>query len=166
MRILYALAVGMVLASGWLAWSIQEVWEEAKRTRDANEALQARVHALDAELAEVRGWTELAKPKYAVEAISDFYSRSIEAGEVLGVGVRIETPQGPASEFTDLKYGLMVTRATIKAAAPIAGAAALFSMLEEEIAELPVAVRAAEAQIHDDSVALQLEVDVFGRREP
>jgi hypothetical protein len=103
--------------------------------------------------------------KFTGDALSDLVTRSVEAGEVLGAGVRVDLSdrKGKAPVFKEVKYGLKASSIRLQAASEQGAAAALFSLLEEEIAALPVRVRSAKAHVTKRTIGIELDVEVFGR---
>ena len=140
---------------------------------DAQATAQAETAELDRKLAQLEldrarlvQTPVTLQVKFMPEALSDFFSRSVEAGEVLGIGVRIENRDAaaPQPQFHELKHGLFVAPVAIQASTDLAAAPALISMLEEELASLPVSVSAVKARLQADSVMVRMDVDVFGVR--
>ena len=127
---------------------------------------QDELTPLEAEVAMIRK-VEPAPLKYADDALSEFFSRTVEAGEVLGAGVRVE-PRGAAMGtrdmiFNEFKQGVRVCQVSLSAGLETEGAAAILAMFEEELADLPVTVRKASAKVVGDTVSLSMDIDVFGR---
>ena len=135
MRILYIPALLLVCIAGGVGMIAYDQWEQLDAARAQTAAAQAELDALAAESAALEKLDESMPVKYAADAVSEFVARALEAGEVLGAGVRIEqSAAGGDAGFViaELKYGLKVAPLAIEAAAEIDGAPALFSMLEEE----------------------------------
>lgn len=136
------------------------------RVRSRNEALLAELKPLELEVAQMRR-AEPAPLKYADDALSEFFSRTVEAGEVLGAGVRVE-PRGAEMGvrgmiFNEYRQGVRVCQVTLQAGLEAEGAGAILAMFEEELADLPVTVRKASAKLVGDTVSVSMDVDVFGR---
>jgi hypothetical protein len=167
MRVIYILAVCTLPLTVWIAMSAYEQYEQANAVRDENNTTRQNLLSAETELAELEKMTDLLPAKFMRDAQSEFYTRTVEAGEVLGAGVRIEatgqTPTGKGMVFRPLRNGLSVASASVTAVAQAIAAPGLFSMLEDEIGSMPVTIRKATAKQMGDSVSLRLEVDVFGR---
>jgi hypothetical protein len=142
--------------------------EEAAALEVENAQVRARVEQLRADLAEVQAVEELAPVKYMDQALSTFVTSSVEAGEILGAGVRVGSRTAmsggpihfPAAE---LKYQLRVASVELEATSPLNTAPAVLALIEEELRTLPVTIRHARAERMHEIVRLKLEVDVFGR---
>ncbi|MGC4120218.1 MAG: hypothetical protein QM765_37680 [Myxococcales bacterium] len=164
-KILYIvslLALGTSILFGMLA---DDNRTQAQRMASRNQALMEELKPLEAEVAMIRK-VEPAPLKFADDALSEFFSRTVEAGEVLGAGVRVE-PRGSMGSrdmiFNEFKQGVRVCQVSLSAGLEAEGAAAILAMFEEELADLPVTVRKASAKLMGDSVSLSMDIDVFGR---
>lgn len=128
-----------------------------------------------AQLKEKRAALEGVAPgalRNAPDALSHFYSRMLEAGEVLGAHVRIEARTADFGrvglQFEDPgngMVGLAVCRLRLQAAIEGDEAIPVLAMMEEQLAELPVAVRTVTARRSGRDLALAMEVDIFGRTQ-
>lgn len=134
-----------------------------------NDRLRLENQQLEADLSELKSdvYSDALQVKFAADALSEFYMRVMEAGEVLGAGVRI-APAGVngtsgTPQFTTVKYGMQVAPVVVDAAAPTGAAPALFALLWEELDAMPVSVKKITAHPRSGVIALQLEVDIFGR---
>jgi hypothetical protein len=166
MRLTYLFAVLTLPATAWVLFEAYGHWEATGMIRTETAALEGEIATLGEEIRTLEQVPDSHPARFAKDALSDFYTRTVEAGEVLGAGVRIESRAGQgenALQFQPLKHGLLVASTAVQAATPAYAAPALFSMLEEEISALPVTIRKAQARVMGDTIALRLEVDVFGR---
>ena len=166
MRMLYviaALALGAAVVLGIFA---NDAREAAARIRSNNDALQEEIGTLMAEAARLEQ-VDPAPLRFSADALSEFVTRTVEAGEVLGAGVRVQPRDASmgvqAMSFQHFREGLQVCPVTLQAGLEAHGAAAILAMFEEELADLPVAVRKINARSMTDAVVLTMDVDVFGR---
>ena len=167
MRILYLLAVvlvgiGLFAANSAYEASVQEEYQVA-----ANETLKQEIAALNFEMEQLKR-VDPAPLRYSPDALSEFFSRTVEAGEVLGAGVRVEARsamQGVAvpMQFTEFRQGVQLCALTLQAAMEGDQAPAILAMFEEELATLPAAVRKVTARKVGRDVALTMDIDLFGR---
>lgn len=167
MRILYLLAVVMVGIGLFAANEAYNAYEQETYLVAANEALKQEIAALNAEMEQLKK-VDPAPLRYSADSLSEFFSRTVEAGEVLGAGVRVEArsaAQGLAAPmtFTDFRQGVQVCNLTLQAAMEGDQAPAILAMFEEELKNLPAAVRKATARKAGRDVALTMEIDLFGR---
>jgi hypothetical protein len=165
MRLLYATAVlTLCLAAGVVYFGVKTL-VVARGVETENLAVQAELAQLRAERQMLEAQPDTLPARFKDDALSEFFSRTLEAGEVLGSGIRIEgTGTGSANPvFQPLKFGLQFASVRVTAATMAADGPALLSMLEDEIADLPVVIRRAIARPMDDTVSVELDVDVFGR---
>jgi len=118
----------------------------------------------EADLRFERG-VEFYKAKKYEDALAEFFTRTVEAGEVLGAGVRIEPREAMhrTLTFVDIKPGVRRCSLTLRAGLEASGAAPILAMFEEELADLPVSVRKVSARTVNDVVSVSMDVDVFGR---
>lgn len=169
MRFLLFLAVLLILASMGLGYFAVVQFDSASTAESKNASLRLENQRLQAELTELKSdaYADPIQVKFAADALSDFYMRLMEAGEVLGAGVRIAPGAGGGSggtpQFAVVKYGVQVAPVVVDAAALTSAAPALFAMLWEELEALPVSVKKISARPQGGVIALQLEVDIFGR---
>jgi hypothetical protein len=165
MRKLYLLALVSLPLTAWIGLLAYQEFEAIGSIRAENAQIRAEIQQVDVDVQQMLDASESLPAKYARDALSDFFTRSLEAGEVLGAGVRIENRGGGEGgiQFRPLRYGLQVAQAGVQAAAERNAAPALFAMLEDEIGAMPVVIRSSEARVFQNSVTLKLEVDVFGR---
>jgi len=165
MKVLYLLSFIAALGATLLGVYADDSWQQAKSVRSQNESLRAEMQPLEAELHLI----QKAEPwplKFAEDAISEFFSRTVEAGEVLGAGVRVEQRDGGGQRtlnFQDFKAGVRMCPVTLQAGLEREGAAAILAMFEEELADLPVTVRKVDARLMGEAVTVSIDVDVFGR---
>lgn len=167
MRALNILTLLLLAGTGLLGVQAYDQSEEAATQAAANDSAAGEIALLAAEAQAMERVEETTPLKFAEDALAEFYIRALEAGEVLGAGVRIEARDaasaGGAPQFNPFKHGLRVAHAAVQAAAEADEAPAIFSLIEEEIAAMPVAVRRAAVRMVGDTATLRLEVDVFGR---
>lgn len=166
MRSLYVFAVLFVLGAFGLVVMASDEWDEKARLEGRNGALQQQLDDLVAESAAL----ERAEPfplKFSKDALSELFTRAVEAGEVLGAGVRVEARGanfgGQEMQFTEFKSGVQRCEVTVQASMERDGAGAVLTMLEEELAELPVSVRKTKIRVMETAVSVSMDVDVFGR---
>ena len=167
MRILYVLAVvlvciGLFAANSAYEASVQEGYQIA-----TNDSLKQEIAALNIEMEQLKH-VDPAPLRYSPDALSEFFSRTVEAGEVLGAGVRIEAlaaAQGIAAamQFNEFRQGVQMCQLSLTAAMEGDQAPAILAMFEEELATLPAAVRKVTARKVGRDVALTMEIDLFGR---
>jgi hypothetical protein len=164
MRKFYLLALITLPVTAWIAFMAASKWQDVRTARDQNDGIRAEIAGIERETHQMEQVQDYLPAKYTQDALSDFFTRTLEAGEVLGAGVRIEgRSETQTMNFQPLKYNLQVAQAAVQAAAERQAAPALFSMLEEEIHAMPVVIRSAEAKVFEHAVTLRLEVEVFGR---
>jgi len=164
MRIYYVVGFLALVGAVLLGMYANDTWEETGRIRARNEAMRAELASLAAEVGTLEN-LEPSPLRFADDALDEFFTRTVEAGEVLGAGVRIE-PQGMAARnlvFSDFRQGVRRCPVTLRAGLESSGAAPILAMFEEELADLPVAVRKVSARSINDVVTLSMDVDVFGR---
>jgi|GEM_PF-5975668 len=166
MRSLYVMTVVFVLGSLGLGMLAKDEWEEADRLEARNRGLQVDFDALSAE----SGSLDRAEPfplRFKEDALSELFSRAIEAGEVLGAGVRVEPRNASMGvqemQFVEFKAGVQRCEVTLQAGLEREGAGAILTMLEEELGELPVSVRKTRVRLVGQAVSVSMDVDVFGR---
>jgi hypothetical protein len=165
-KILYLISLFALAGSIVLGMLADDNRTQGMRMASRNQALMDELTPLEAEVAAIRR-VEPAPLKFADDALSEFFSRTVEAGEVLGAGVRVE-PRGASMGsrdmiFNEFKQGVRVCQVSLSAGLEAEGAAAILAMFEEELADLPVTVRRASAKVMGESVSLSMDVDVFGR---
>lgn len=166
MRFLFVLSFFLILGTLGLAYLAEGQFEKVSQVRSENDALRVAIQQLEVETAELSGerFSDPIQVKFAADALADFYMRLMEAGEVLGAGVRITSRSGGGvAQFAPVKYGVLVAPVTMEAAADSAAAPALFAMLEDELNALPVSVRKLTARPQSGVITIQLDVDIFGR---
>ncbi len=166
MRFLYffsLVAVAGAIGLGKVAWDQRE---ETQAVQASNESLQGQIANLEADIQAA----EKSDPwplRFAGQALSEFFTRTVEAGEVLGAGVRMrprnEAMGARAMSFVDHVQGVKKCEVTLQAGLEMDGAAAILAMFEEELRNLQVAVRKVTAKSSGDAIALTMEIDVFGR---
>ena len=166
MRALYVFAVLFFVGAIGLGVKGNDEWEEAERLEARNRGLEADFNALQTEA----GSLERAEPfplRFKEDALSELFSRAIEAGEVLGAGVRVEPRNASMGvqemAFVEFKAGVQRAEVTLQAGLEREGAAAILTMLEEELAELPVSVLKTRVRLVGQAVSVSMDVDVFGR---
>lgn len=165
MRSLYVFAVLFVLGSVGLLVLSDEEWTQKGQFEGNNVILQQQLDELTAEAAGL----ERLEPfplKYKQDALSELFTRAVEAGEVLGAGVRLESRgfSGMGElRFVEFKSGVQKCEVTVQASMEKEGAAAILTMLEEELGELPVSVRKTKVRVMDSVVSVSMDVDLFGR---
>ena len=166
MRVMNILSVLAVVGSLVLGYFAYDAYEATSRARRRNATLSDEVAQLSADVQAKRA-TDPAPLKFADDAISEFFSRTVEAGEVLGAGDRVEPRNsgygGGTLRFEDFLPGVKMSPVTLSAGVEASGAAAILAMFEEELADLPVTVRKVTARNMTDVVVLSIDVDVFGR---
>ncbi|MGI5861207.1 MAG: hypothetical protein ACOX6T_04010 [Myxococcales bacterium] len=166
MRVLNILSVLALFAAFAMGYLANEARVNASRANSRNGTLEAEVNRLRGEVQSKRD-ADPAPLKFAEDAISEFFSRTVEAGEVLGAGVRVEPRNASTSSkaltFQPFLPGVQMSAVTLSAGLEASGAAAIVAMLEEELADLPVTVRKVTARNSTDVVILAMDVDVFGR---
>ena len=164
MRGFYIVAFLALVGAVFLGMQANDTWEETGRVKARNDAMRADLKALADEV----GTMEKLEPsplRFADDALDEFFTRTVEAGEVLGAGVRIE-PQGMSTRslvFVEFRQGVRRCPVTLRAGLEASGAAPILAMFEEELADLPVAVRKVSARSINDVVTISMDVDVFGR---
>lgn len=164
MKVLYILSALAVVGGIFLGMEANDAWDATERARMTNQQLNLELANLEAEVVAMQK-LEPSPLRYADDALSEFFTRTVEAGEVLGAGVRIEPREMNmrAINFREFRQGVKVAQVTLRAGLETSGAAPILAMFEEELADLPVAVRSASARSMNDVVTLTMEVDVFGR---
>lgn len=171
MPVLYVISAVLVLATTWMGMSASESYDQYVAAENANAALQQELETLQQRRAEL----EASRPgplRPAAEALSVFYARMLEAGEVLGAAVRVE-PRGAefgqqVLQFEDPgggEVGLQVCRARLFAAMEGDDTIPVMSMVEEELQDLPVTVTSVMARRAGGDIALSVDVDIFGRTQ-
>lgn len=165
-KILYLFSLFALGGSILLGMFADEARTQGQRAASRNQSLMEELKPLEAEVAMIRK-VEPAPLKFADDALSEFFSRTVEAGEVLGAGVRVEPRGGSMGsrdmQFLEFKQGVRVCQVALSAGLETEGAAAILAMFEEELADLPVTVRKASAKVMGESVSLSMDIDVFGR---
>ena len=165
-KFLYLLSLAAVAGSILLGMFADDNRTLALRVRGRNDALLAELQPLEVEVGAMRK-AEPAPLKYAADALSEFFSRTVEAGEVLGAGVRVEPREAAmgvrSMAFVDFRQGVRVCPVSLQAGLEAEGAAAILAMFEEELGDLPVTVRKVSARLVGDSVSVSMDIDVFGR---
>ncbi|MEN9797002.1 MAG: hypothetical protein RL653_698 [Pseudomonadota bacterium] len=165
MRSLYVFAVLFVLGSVGLLVLADEEWSQKGQFEGNNVILQQQLDELTVEAAGL----ERLEPfplKFKQDTLSDLFTRAVEAGEVLGAGVRLEARGfGNMGEmrFVEFKSGVQKCEVTVQASMEKEGAAAILTMLEEELGELPASVRKTKVRVMDSVVSVSMDVDLFGR---
>lgn len=167
MRILYVIALLLVGAGLFAANEAYDAWVQEGYVRQSNEAVRQEIAALNLERDRL-SQVDPAPLRFSADALSEFFSRTVEAGEVLGAGVRVEArsvSQGIAAPlaFADFRQGVQLCELTLQAAMEGEQAPAILAMFEEELGTLPVAVRKVTARKVGRDVALTMEIDLFGR---
>jgi hypothetical protein len=165
MRIFYVLSLLVVAGAIFLGMVAQDNWDAAKATRARNDRMVAELKQRNEEVQRLEG-LEPAPLRFADDALAEFFTRTVEAGEVLGAGVRVQPRNevsGRSMTFTEHRQGVKMCQVTLQAGLEVQGAAPILAMFEEELADLPVTVRKITARNQRDTIALTMEVDVFGR---
>lgn len=168
MPVIYSIALILLLVSGWLGLEANDAYDAAAAARGANVELEAELARLELDRARLDR-LEPNPLRFNTEALSIFYSRVLEAGEVLGAGVRVQSRDSDmgmtALVFQDQGQGVGVCRVTLQAAIEGEDAIPVLAMFEEELAELPVTVRAVTAKRVSADIGLTMDVDIFGRMQ-
>ncbi|MHB8872385.1 MAG: hypothetical protein ACYC8T_01740 [Myxococcaceae bacterium] len=166
MRLLYLFIVISLGAAMWLGLSASDAYDAAAAARASNETLRSELQGLAGEVAALEQ-VEPSPLRYSDDALSEFFSRTVEAGEVLGAGVRVEPGEAALGSttmvFSEFRQGIQVCQVTLQAAMEGDQAPAILAMFEEELADLPVAVRKLTARKVGRDVAVTMNVDVLGR---
>lgn len=164
MKVIYILSALAVVGGIYLGMEANDAWEATASARMTNEALVLELANLESEVARMQQ-LEPSPLRFADDALSEFFTRTVEAGEVLGAGVRVEPREmnARAISFREFRQGVKLAQVTLRAGLEASGAAPILAMFEEELADLPVAVRSASARNMNDVVTVTMDVDVFGR---
>lgn len=162
-------SVVLVMAAAWLglsAWDAYDEWDLANRNV---QNIERELETLKARKAELLKASESPVP-VAAKALSTYFSRMLEAGEVLGAGVRIEARQAASLQTplvfeapTGPEVGLQVCRTKLHAQFEGADVFPIVAMLEDELKDLPITVTSISAKQSGGDLALAFDVDVFGR---
>ncbi len=168
MRLLYLFSLLALGLTAWLGVGANDAREATMAARAQNAVMRAELRRLEDEVATMEK-IEPMPMRFSDDAMSEFFSRTVEAGEVLGAGVRIE-PRDAAlgartMAFVDFRNGVRVCPTKLQAAMEGDQAPAVLAMFEEELADLPVAVRKIAARKAGRDVSVTMEVDVFGRTQ-
>jgi hypothetical protein len=168
MPLLYVISLILVVSGGWLGLSASDAYSQYVATENSNAQLQQEIEGLKARNVELQNMAP-GPVRPSVEALSVFYSRMLEAGEVLGAAVRIESRGVDVGQNTLLfedpgggEVGLQVCRARLSAAMEGDDSIPIMSMMEEELQDLPVTVTAVTARRSGGDLTLLVDVDVFG----
>lgn len=168
MPVIYSIAFILMLASAWLGVEASDAYDAAAAARSTNVELEAELVQLESDRARLEQ-LEPTPLRFNAEALSTFYSRVLEAGEVVGVGVRVQSRDSDMGMtsliFQDQGQGVGVCRVTLQAAIEGEDAIPVLAMFEEELAELPVTVRAVTAKRVSADIGLTMDVDIFGRMQ-
>ncbi len=168
MPVIYSIAAVLLMASAWLGLEANDAYDAAAAAVGANAVLEADLAQLELDRAKFEQ-LEPGALRFNPEALSVFYSRVLEAGEVLGAGVRVQSRDADmgmtALVFQDQGQGVGVCRVTLQAAIEGDDATPVLAMFEEELSELPVTVRAVTAKRVSADIGLTMEVDIFGRMQ-
>jgi hypothetical protein len=164
MRILYYLSLCFVLgalAFGYFANDARDKRDRALRSIDATRGQLRQLQQETAAMQELDPWPL----RFGPDALAEFFTRTVEAGEVLGAGVRIQARDNYSGvlHFSEHRQGVQMCPVTLQAGLAADGAAAVLAMFEEELADLPVAVRKITARTMSDTFVITMDVDVFGR---
>ena len=166
MRLLYVFSAIAVALALWLGVSANDAREAMNNARANNEVLRTELAGLATEVAAMQK-VEPSPLRFSDDALATFFSRTIEAGEVLGAGVRVEARDSALSarpmSFGEFRQGVLVCPVRLQVAMEGENAPATLSMFEEELADLPIAVRKLTARVSGPEVALLMDIDVFGR---
>lgn len=166
MKVFYIVAAVLVAASVWIIAEANELYDLVVFQRGANETLRSETQSLEAEAATLAS-TPPWPLRFSDDALSELFSRAIEAGEVLGAGVRIEPRDtyvsGPRLTFAPFRQGIQMAPVTAQIAMRGTEAPALLAIFEEELRELQIAVRKLSARQAGNDVAVSIDIDVFGR---
>jgi len=164
MRLYYILALLLLGSATFLGMLANDARESAARVESRNASLRVELASLGSE---IDAMERLAPSplRFSGDALAEFFTRTVEAGEVLGAGVRIEPRDtgGRTLAFVNFKQGLKRCGLTLRAGLEASGAAPILAMFEEELADLPVTVRKVTARVVNDVVTVSMDVDVFGR---
>lgn len=166
MRVLYVLALVFGLGALGLAKMASDQWADVSSTRVVNDSLRDQIVQLDASVRAARQ-RDPWPLQYADLAMSQFFTRTVEAGEVLGAGVRIK-PRNEmlgvkAVSFVEHVPGVKRSEVTLHAGLELEGAPAILAMLEEELADMQLIVRKVTARASTDALAVTMDIDVLGR---
>ena len=166
MRLLYLLSVIALGCAAWLGVSANDSFDSAASARSNNETLRADGEKLVAEAKSLVG-LQPSPLLYENDALSEFVHSTLEAGEVLGAGVRVEPRDEQTGNtqmtFAPLHEGVDRCQVTIEAAMDGAEAPAVLAMIEDEMSNLPVTVTKIAAHKESSDMAVSMDVDVFGR---
>lgn len=164
-NVLYILAAVCLAGAAFLGLDASDTHDATVAERAQNAGLQNEVQQLQTEKAQLES-VEPFPLRFSQDALSEFFSRSLEDGEVLGAGVRME-PRGNTGSnvytFAPLRDGVETCPVTIRAAMEGAQAPAILALFEEDLAALPVTVKKVKADIFGKNVSVIMDVDVFGR---
>lgn len=171
MPVLYLISVVLVLGSTWVGLSASDAYDQYVAASVTNASLQQELEVIQQRRAQL----EAAKPgplRPSAEALSVFFSRMVEAGEVVGAGVRVE-PRGAEFGQQTLQFedpgggevGINVCRARLQAAMEGDDTIPVMSMVEEEMQDMPVTVVSVLARRSGRDFALTVDVDIFGRTQ-
>lgn len=169
MSYLHVLTVALMLAATWLGLSTMDAHTEWQMALRNNENLESEIQTLQTKKAELKAMPP--SPLHSTpEELSVFVSRMLEAGEVLGAALRVES-RSSLSGQTALTFetppgnevGLQVCRARINATLEGDDALPILSMLEEEMADMPVTVTSVTGRRNGSEMTLNVDVDVYGR---
>jgi hypothetical protein len=169
MRVLFVIIAVVFGGAIWLATAASDANDRVARLDGTNAALRSEVARLREETARFEQ-LDPSELEPASAALSTFFNRAVEAGEALGVGIRVESRNNMLGQtsltFEDSPDGLVgisVCRLNVRASIEGEEAVPLLAMMEEEIAELPVTVQAVNVRRSGADFGLVMEVDVYGR---
>ena len=169
MRVFYVIIAVFVVAALWLGSLASDANDRVVRLDGNIAALREEVARLRQEADRFEQLTP-SSLEPANAALSTFFIRAVEAGEALGVGVRVESRNlmmGQAAlTFEDSPgalVGVSVCRLNVRASIEGEEAVPLLAMMEEEIQDLPVSVQSVTVRRTGSDFALLMEVDVYGR---
>jgi len=171
MPLLYVISVLLVFATGWLGMTASDSYDQYVSTQSLNTQLAQDIESLKQRHAELR--TLSPGPLHpSPQALSVFYSRMLEAGEVLGAAVHVEARGAEfgqaALQFEDPgggEVGLQVCRARVTIGMEGDDSIPIMSMVEEELQDLPVTVTSVTARRAGGDFTLLVDVDIFGRTQ-
>ncbi len=168
MPLIYAVTLILMALSAWLGVEASDAYDAAEAAQGVNLTLEGELQQLALDRARFDHLVP-GPLRFNADALSDFYSRVMEAGEVLGAGVRVQSRDADtgmtALVFQDQGQGVGVCRVTLHAAIEGDDATPVLAMFEEELAELPVTVRTVAARRVSADIGLTMDVDIFGRMQ-
>jgi len=169
MPYIHVSSVLLCLFAMWMGLSANDAHTEWRLAERNAQALQEDIQTLKMRKASLE-----AMPPGPIwpspQALSKYFARMVEAGEVLGAYVRIESrafasTQAPLvfEPMSAQEVGVQVCRTKLNTTFEGVDSLPLMAMLEDELSDLPVTVTSIIARQNGGDVALSFDVDVFGR---